>query len=100
MQNVEKLDKKLTANQLYKNYRDEGGTLGFSDWLTREKTKGVFPINGTLDKEVKETIGIMKRKNSAPKTLLGLPVSTLVITGAVIVAAIVVTRLMRKSAAQ
>jgi len=100
MQNVEKLDKKLTANQLYKNYRDEGGTLGFSDWLTREKTKGVFPINGTLDKEVKETIRIMKRKNSAPKTLLGLPVSTLVITGAVIVAAIVVTRLMRKSAAQ
>lgn len=100
MQNVDKLDKKLTANQLYKNYRDEGGTLGFSDWLTREKTKGVFPINGTLDKEVKETIGIMKRKNSAPKTVLGLPVSTLVITGAVIVAAIVVTRLMKKSAAQ
>lgn len=100
MQNVDKLDKKLTANQLYKNYRDEGGTLGFSDWLTREKTKGVFPINGTLDKEVKETIGIMKRKNSVPKTVLGLPVSTLVITGAVIVAAIVVTRLMKKSAAQ
>ena len=100
MDKVQELDKKLTANQLYKNYRVEGGTLGFSDWLTREKTKGVFPINGTLDKEVKETIGIMKKKNSAPKTYLGMPVSTLVITGAVIVAAIVVTRLIRKSASQ
>ena len=39
------LDKKLTANQLFKQYKDEGGTLNFSDWLTREKTKGIFPLN-------------------------------------------------------
>lgn len=100
MQTVDALDKKLTANQLYKTYRDEGGTLGFSDWLTREKTKGVFPINGNLDNEVKKTIVTMNKKTTPPKTVLGLPVSTLVITGAVIVAAIVVTKLMRKSAAQ
>jgi len=30
------LEKKLTANQLYKQYKDEGGTLIFSDWLNRE----------------------------------------------------------------
>lgn len=98
MEKVEALDKKLTANQLYKSYRDEGGTLGFSDWLTREKTKGVFPINGNLDKEVKETIGTMKKKTEPPKTILGLPVRTIVITGAVIIAAVVISKLMKKSA--
>lgn len=98
MEKVDILDKKLTANQLYKTYRDEGGTLGFSDWLTREKTKGVFPINGNLDNQVKETIVTMKKKTEPPKTVLGLPVRTLVITGAVIVAAIVISKLMKKSA--
>jgi hypothetical protein len=42
------LEKKLTANQLFKKYKEEGGTLNFSDWLTREKTKGVFPLNSGL----------------------------------------------------
>mgnify|MGYP000200314326 FL=1 len=46
------LEKKLTANQLFKEYKDEGGTLNFSDWLTREKTKGIFPINANLNQEV------------------------------------------------
>ena len=43
---------KLTANQLFKQYKDEGGTLNFSDWLTREKTKGIFPLNSGLNEEI------------------------------------------------
>ena len=31
--------KELTANQLYKQYKDDGGTLVFSKWLDREKKK-------------------------------------------------------------
>lgn len=50
------LDKKLTANQLFKEYKDEGGTLNFSDWLTREKTKGIFPINSNLNQEVSKKL--------------------------------------------
>ena len=33
------LDQQLTANQLFKKYKEDGGTLNFSEYLTREKTK-------------------------------------------------------------
>jgi hypothetical protein len=49
------LDQTLTANQLFKKYKDEGGTLNFSEWLTREKTKGVFPLNDGLNQEINLT---------------------------------------------
>jgi hypothetical protein len=90
------IEKELTANQLYKNYRDEGGTLKFSDWLTREKTKGVFPINGNLDVEVKKTIMSVKRNSGAKRTILGMPVGTLVAVGAVLIAAVVISKIMTK----
>lgn len=91
------LDKKLTANQLFKIYKDEGGTLNFSEWLTREKTKGVFPLNGSLNEEVQKTI-VKVKKEDMNKTVLGFPVKTLVIVGGVIVAAIIVSKLMKKKA--
>lgn len=88
-------EKELTANQLYKIYKGEGGTLNFSEWLTREKTKGVFPLNDNLNSEVQKVIKKQKRKEMN-KTVLGFPVTTLIIVGVVIVGAIVVSRMMKK----
>jgi len=91
------LDKKLTANQLFKEYKDEGGTLNFSDWLTREKTKGIFPINANLNKEVSKKLTDLKEQEMN-KTVLGFPVSTLLIAGGVIIVAIVAVNVLKKKA--
>lgn len=89
------LEKKLTANQLYKIYKDEGGTLNFSGWLNREKTKGIFPLNGELNEEVQRLI-IKEKKEDMSNTILGFPVRTLVIVGVVIIGAIVVSKYYKK----
>lgn len=89
------MEKKLTANQLFKQYKNEGGTLGFSDWLTREKAKGVFPINANLNKEITETIEEQKKKDMN-KTILGFPTKTLVLVGVIIVGAVVISQLIKK----
>ncbi len=94
MENTVK-DKDLTANQLYKIYRDEGGTLKFSDWLTREKTKGIFPLNGDLNTGVQETLKKVKEEEMK-KTYLGFPVSTLLIAGGVIILAVVAAKMLKK----
>ena len=91
------LDKKLTANQLFKEYKDEGGTLNFSDWLTREKTKGIFPINSNLNQEVGKKLTDLKEEQMN-KTVLGFPVSTLLIAGGVIIVAIVAVNVLKKKA--
>lgn len=89
------LDKKLTANQLYKMYKDEGGTKTFSEWLTREKTKGVFPLNGEVNEEVQKSIKVVKEQDMN-RTVLGFPVKTLVIVGVVIVGAVIVSTYLKK----
>jgi hypothetical protein len=89
------LDKNLTANQLFKKYKEEGGTLNFSEWLTREKTKGVFPLNNGLNEEINLTLNQLKPKKM-DKTVLGLPVKTLYIVGGVIVLAIIAKQIMKK----
>jgi hypothetical protein len=88
------LEKKLTANQLYKIYKDEGGTLNFSNWLNREKTKGIFPLNGELNEEIQKLIS-KEKKEDMNKTVLGFPVRTLVIVGVVIIGAIVVSKYLK-----
>lgn len=88
-------EKELTANQLFKIYKDEGGTLKFSDWLTREKTKGVFPLNANLNEEVQQTLKKVKEKEMK-KTVLGFPVSTLLIAGGVIILAVVASKMINK----
>jgi hypothetical protein len=90
------LEKDLTANQLYKAYKDEGGTKTFSEWLTREKTKGVFPLNGQVNEEVQKSISTIK-KSDMNQTVLGFPIKTLAIVGVVIVGAIIVSSYMKKS---
>jgi hypothetical protein len=87
----------VTANQLFKYYRDEGGTLGFSDWLTREKAKGIFPLNSMLNEEVQTKLETIK-KEEMQKTVLGFPLKTLYIAGAVIVVAVVVSKILKKKA--
>ncbi len=87
--------KELTANQLYKQYRDEGGTLNFSGWLNREKKKGIFPINANLNEEVYMALNGMNEDEKS-KTIMGFPKSTLIIVGVVIVGAIVVSQIMKK----
>jgi hypothetical protein len=89
------LDQKLTANQLYKIYKEDGGTLNFSEWLTREKTKGVFPLNSGLNEEINLTLNKLKPKKM-DKTVLGLPVKTLYIVGGVILLAVVARQIMKK----
>jgi hypothetical protein len=89
------LEKKLTANQLFKKYKEEGGTLNFSDWLTREKTKGVFPLNSGLNEEINLTLNKLKIKKM-DKTVLGFPVKTLYLVGGVLVAAVVISKLIKK----
>jgi hypothetical protein len=91
------LEKKLTANQLFKEYKDEGGTLNFSDWLTREKTKGIFPINANLNEQVSRKLTDLKEEEMN-KTVLGFPVSTLLIAGGVILVAIVAVNVLKKKA--
>lgn len=89
------LEKELTANQLYKIYKDEGGTLNFSGWLNREKTKGIFPLNGNLNEEIQKVI-VKEKKEDMNKTVLGFPVKTLVVVGVVIIGAIVVAKYIKK----
>ena len=89
------LEKKLTANQLFKKYKEEGGTLNFSDWLTREKTKGVFPLNSGLNEEINLTLNNLKIRKM-DKTVLGFPVKTLYLVGGVLVAAVVISKLLKK----
>jgi hypothetical protein len=91
------LEQKLTANQLFKLYKDEGGTLNFSDWLSREKKKGVFPLNANLNEDINNKLSQLKSSNMS-KTVFGFPTSTLLIVGGVIVGAIVISQLMKKKA--
>jgi len=73
----------------------KGVTLKFADWLTREKKKGIFPLNGNLNDSINNTITSLKQKDM-DKTVLGFPVKTLVIAGGVLVAVFVVAKLIKK----
>lgn len=91
------LDQTLTANQLFKKYKEDGGTLNFSEWLTREKTKGVFPLNNGLNEEINLTLTKIKtKKKDMDKTVLGMPVKTLYIVGGIIVLAVIARQIMKK----
>lgn len=90
-----------SANQLYKEYKDAGGQLGFIDFINREKEKGTFPVNEELDKEVQQIINDLKTKNNVTtmegKTVLGLPIKTLLIAGAIITGGIIVSIILKQN---
>lgn len=87
-------NKEYTANQLFKVYKEDGGTLNFSSWLNREKKKGVFPLNQNLNEEVYMALNGLK-ENVSSKRVLGFPTSILVIVGVVIVGAIVYNQIKK-----
>jgi len=90
------LEKKLTANQLFKQYKEEGGTLAFADWLSREKKKGVFPINANLNQDINNKLIELKNKEKMSKTVFGFPTKTLLLVGGIIVGAIVISQILKK----
>lgn len=85
-----------SANQLYKKYKNEGGTLNFTEWLNREKAKGVFPLNAKINEEVNEIISQQNKDIDMKKKVLGFPVSTLVVAGLIIVGAVVYSKYYKK----
>ena len=86
-----------SANQLFKKYKQDGGSLNFSDWLNKQKSKGIFPINENLDNEIKTTLNeINENDKNMNKTVLGFPVKTFYIVGGIIVAAIVINQILKK----
>jgi hypothetical protein len=101
-----------TANALYKEYRKEGGTLSFANFIQREKDKGVFPLNMKLNEEVQNAIGehlgnksIEEKEKKETKTektkdmgkdkILGLPTKTLLIAASVIVLSVVAFKIIQ-----
>jgi hypothetical protein len=87
--------KELTANQLFKQYKEDGGTLNFSNWLSREKKKGVFPLNQNLNEEVYMALNGLKDSSKSDGRIFGFPKSVLIITGVLIVGAIVYTQVIK-----
>jgi len=86
-----------SANQLFKKYKQDGGSLNFSDWLNKQKSKGIFPVNENLDNEIKTTLNeINENDKNMNKTVLGFPVKTFYIVGGIIVAAIVINQILKK----
>jgi hypothetical protein len=80
----------LTANQLYKNYKINGGNLKFSDWITTQKNNGIYPLNKELDAEINNTLSELKSNPTDKNNYQGL-----YIIGAIVVIAIIVNKLMK-----
>jgi len=92
------LEKKLTANQLFKQYKEDGGTLAFADWLSREKKKGIFPLNANLNENINNKLSELKNRKDMSKTVFGFPTKTLILVGGIVVAAIILNQVFKKKA--
>lgn len=84
----------MTANQMYKQYKDEGGTLNFAGWLNREKKKGIIPPNKEVNEEIYASMNGQSEKSSAG-TVLGFPTTTLILVGVIIVGAVVMVKISK-----
>jgi hypothetical protein len=85
-----------SANSIYKEYKNQGGTLSFKEFIEREKQKGVFPLNIKLNEEVENSIIEFEKQKNMDKKILGLPVKTVVIAGSIIVLAVVITKFVKR----
>jgi hypothetical protein len=81
---------KLTANQLYKNYKINGGNLKFSDWINTQKNNGIYPLNKELDSEVNNKLNELETDKNDNNSF-----QALYLFGAIIVVAIVLNKLMK-----
>jgi hypothetical protein len=84
------MNDKLTANQLYKNYKINGGNLKFSDWINAQKNNGIYPVNKELDNEVSNSLNELDVKKETKHNY-----QTLYIFVAIIFATIVINKLMK-----
>jgi hypothetical protein len=88
-----------TANKLYKEYKNGGGTLSFKEFIQREKDKGVFPLNIELNDDIQNTLVNYKlnkkEEDMDKKKILGLPVKTLVIAGSLILISLVAFKIIK-----
>lgn len=90
--------KELTANQLYKQYKDDGGTLVFSKWLDREKKKGIFPLNMDLNNEVYKAInGVNEKSISAKGMSVGKSNTTLFVVLGLVIGSFVAYKIYKNS---
>lgn len=83
-----------TANQLHREYKKSGGTLGFKDWINRDKKKDfmnftgetVVPVNKPLSDSINQTIDSLHREAGYqdaknPDYVLGIPKSIAIAAG-------------------
>lgn len=94
------MDAALTANQRYKIYKRNGGELNFTGWLNTIGGLG-FGLD-YIENDVQQTFNTKPVTNPLNsnvmmhKTVLGIPVKTLVIGAAVVGAGLLVYHLMKK----
>ena len=102
-----------TANQMYKQYKANHGTLTFKEWVTREKKKGFLnatgdstpPVNQPLNDSIASVVDQLHQEGGEQSTLnsdyiLGIPKRTLIITGIVGVVLIVGVIIYKKKFAK
>lgn len=66
-----------SANQVYKEYKQDGGTLTFKAWLSREKAKGFInanggsaaPVNTELNGDIASAVAQLDAEGGAQNTL-------------------------------
>jgi hypothetical protein len=66
--------------------------------LSREKKKGVFPLNANLNENINNKISELRNKKDMNKTVFGFPTKTLLLVGGVIVGAIILNQILKKKA--
>ena len=98
-----------TANQAYKKYKEQGGTLAFKDFLTREQHKiyaangedsSVFLVKPALNDTVQTAINDMLKQGGlkdeeSGKTVFGIN-KNIVIGAGLLVAGIVIFIIVKK----
>lgn len=46
----------MTANEAYREYKNDGGTLSFAEWIDREKKKSFLNFDGTVSVPVNKPL--------------------------------------------
>jgi hypothetical protein len=98
-----------TANQLWRQYRDGGGPLGFKDWLNRDKKKDFLnftggqqiPVNKPMTDSINQVIDSLHRQSGYQDSAndnywLGIPKSAFLVSGAVILVGIALYFIYKK----
>ena len=80
----------LSANQRYKQYKRNGGTMSFANFINTEG------INSTIITDNSSFLNNPINSTVMNKTVLGVPVKTLAIGAGVIVAGVIIYHMFKK----